>query len=72
MPPHYLANMIREGYPPGFVGIVGIDGEKDRKEDISSTVEDICPYIVMGKQLALKLKSSSAGSPQQPEAVPES
>ena len=42
MPPPYLANMIREGYPPGFVGIVGIDGEPaqmDREED---TLRFIC------------------------------
>ena len=39
-PPPYLGNMIREGYPPGFVGIEGSSagndpaGEEDEEEEL--------------------------------------
>ncbi len=39
MPPPYLANMIREGYPPGFVGI---DGEPAKMESEEETLRFIC------------------------------
>jgi len=60
VPPPYLASMIREGYPPGFVDVEGASAPKEPGEEEEEEEEGKLRFICGGQEMDVSDSESDA------------